>query len=68
MEKRYNSNENEEVKDELIEVLMNYLKEVTDTEHPACEAAAESLAIVMSFAKFRDLSAASDSFIKNLLS
>lgn len=37
MEKRYNSNE--EVKDELIEVLMNYLKEVTDTEHPACEAA-----------------------------
>ena len=37
MYKRYNSNE--EVKHELIEVLMNYLKEVTDTEHPARVAA-----------------------------
>lgn len=37
MYKRYNSNE--EVKHELIEVLMNYLQEVTDTEHPESEAA-----------------------------
>lgn len=45
MEKIYNREEvkDELIKYELIEVLMNYLKEVTDTEHPVGEEAVRTV-------------------------